>query len=843
MTYDVPPPANGQPQPTPQQAAVFQLCLKQAADGGRALMEGLVAQARQTLLSRTNDHRNAGLGGGASQTLELLVRYAPSLIDGFPAELALAFTEALHPVPDKTSSSSDLRFDQLELMDDAEVQEKLELARALQSTQSEAEGPLSELNGLISTAQGYRTVQPDRNPLRPASYVNALHRAFLQTGVAADVRLAWLQLTCSELGKRLWDVYTDMGKLLKSAEIVRAPYQVSQAAQAGGAGGYGLGGGASSAFAAQDPQADVDAEAASEPFVPVPGGSRDPRATHLTVRQLRRLLAGEFDQIRQDPTTGAPADFERSDFGPSGFGGSGFEHTVPAALEALEEMQQVDKAMARLAGRRAPMRKRVAQVNVPAQAMAVPPARETYSATELAGLSRHELYEALRGQASGVGQVLGLEVVSLMVENVVKDPGLLSPVQALIQLLEAPLLQLAMVDPRFFNDRQHPARRLLEAIVEQARRFESESHPGFAAFIQPLRTAINDLQHVPIEGPEPFALCLETLRQGWEEHLHKERQQRTQAQNTLRQAEQRNLLAAQIAARVRDRHDVSLVPEAVLAFVTGPWAQAIAKARLAAVSDGEDGTPAISSTEADQYLALVGELFWSVNTDLARADTNRLVKLIPVLLSRLRAGLKLIQYPQAATNEFFEVLMGLHQKALSPKAVAANAASAGAPAVKVILPEEVIWPPTPWPQESPVWLAPNEAQASGFLEDLDLPAIPDTQTQPMMFSPAGVSSVNAVLPQVKAQITDAKSIPLGTWLDITTDTYRMRAELVWASPEGTMFMFTASTGRNQSMTRNSLDRLIQQGRVSVVSAPNVLGTALDAVAQTALLNSVDRPES
>lgn len=272
-------------------------------------------------------------------------------------------------------------------------------------------------------------------------------------------------------------------------------------------------------------------------------------------------------------------------------------------------------------------------------------------------------------------------------------------------------------------------------------------------------------------------------------------------------------------------------------------------ARLAAVSGADKAAPAISSTDADQYLALVADLFWSVTAEQARTDTNRLVKLIPVLLNRLRSGLKLIHYPQAATNEFFEVLMGLHQKALSPGKAAAEPA-AGKGAAKVTLPDEVVWPATAWPQESPVWLAPSEALASGFLDDLDFPATPELQTRPMMFTSAGVSSVNAPLApfgavstDMKPQVADARSISLGTWLDITTDTYHMRAELVWASPEGTMFMFTASTGRNQSMTRNSLDRLIQQGRVKVVAAPSALGTALDAVAQTALLNSVDRPES
>ena len=78
-------------------------------------------------------------------------------------------------------------------------------------------------------------------------------------------------------------------------------------------------------------------------------------------------------------------------------------------------------------------------------------------------------------------------------------------------------------------------------------------------------------------------------------------------------------------------------------------------------------------------------------------------------------------------------------------------------------------------------------------------------------------------------------------MDVSTDSNHMRAQLVWASPEGSMYMFTTTSGRNQSMTRATLDKLIQEEKLLLVPKQNVVDAALDAVAQSALNNSLKNP--
>jgi hypothetical protein len=67
----------------------------------------------------------------------------------------------------------------------------------------------------------------------------------------------------------------------------------------------------------------------------------------------------------------------------------------------------------------------------------------------------------------------------------------------------------------------------------------------------------------------------------------------------------------------------------------------------------------------------------------------------------------------------------------------------------------------------------------------------------------------------------------------------VRSQLSWASPQGTLFLFTSVYGSTQSITRRSRDKLLQSGHMRVVSGEAIVNTALDGVAQTAMQNSLD----
>ena len=687
-----------------------------------------------------------------------------TLRESYPQALLAEFAQAIAGTAGKEPASG-LSFDALELMGDDQIQESVEIARAQQATVLAVEAELGELNALICAAQGLKAVQAERNPLRPDVYVRGLRSVLAQTGVSAPVRMRWLSHLGEALGPALARDYAHLSDMLRDQGVVAAGFNVIMqqesptAARALAGGPEGGGASAGAAPAQHRPE------------------------TLLTVRQLRRLLSGEldaggnsFDEKFTREFEGAGREQPHADFSP----------TVPAAFEALQEMKQVDEVMQRLAQRK--------------------PGGEPGS-----------LREQLRSKAS-TGQALGLEVVNLMLDNIAGDARLLPEVQQVVRELEPALLRLALIDPRFFSDKRHPARRFLDLLIQKSLAWQNAGAAGFEGFIDPARQAVQALVGTQIEGAEPFAYALQTLEETWAEQQKRERRKREKAVRALLQAEQRNLLAEKIAKDLRQRAETAGAPRGIVYFVTGPWAQVIAQARLLD-----------SSGQADPGGCedLVTDLLWSSMPAVASANPARLARLIPGLLARLREGLESIGYSRSKAGRFFEELVALHARASQPAAPLDDS------------PRGRLEAQFREADEAGLWLAPSEQHQSGFMEtqapNTDRPLFEMTQpafSETLLEGVARAEPAKPVEPQPLA-------LAPGAWVELRLDDNWTRTQLTWASPHGTLFMFTQADGVNHSMTRQSIDRLFAGGNLRVLAQQAVVEGALNAVAQAALRNSVD----
>jgi hypothetical protein len=844
------------------QVALYKECVTKAANDGSVLMETLVDRTRLALQAKASselDTVERQLLGQAVQQLDLHER---TLRERFPLTLMTAFSEALES--DRTpkakvlgGASAALRFDQLELMDESQVQENIELARAQQTALAVADLQLAELNSLMCAVMGLKTVQPDRNPLRPEVYVKALRTVLTLTGADGAIRLRWMQFMGVALGERLKTAYLDLSRLLESRGVRPVGYVVTQTQQAGnpqrgrGAGHPGAPGAASGGYGGpMGYGASRGAPAGGGAAGGVAGGSANGggagtggggrvygQEALLTVDQLRRLLAGELDSMRQGLASaasglsssagaraggGSTAGGVRGEApgrparGPSGVGGStdgageieppppDFDNTVPAAFEALEEMRQVDKVLKRLTDRQ----------NTRAG---------TTGLTPLGGGVETTL-DLLRRDAKGTGQALSLEVVNLMFENIALDPNLLPPVQSVLRRVEPAYLRLALIDPRFFSDKQHVARRLLEQMTERSLAYATVVSPGFEAFLKSLREAAEVLAISQIRDVEPFERALKTLQRDWDEQARRENRQRDKAMHALLHAEQRNLLAEKMAAEVKLKPGAGLAPTDVMEFLTGPWSQVLAEARLA----DRKGAP-----DPGGYMALVNDMIWTTQPEQTRVNLDRIRSVLPELLQKIREGLALIDYPKPQIDAFVAYLLGLYDRlmqvgnSVQSEVARARERRAGG------RPSQASGPDTNDP-----WLAPTEMQDTGFLD------IPEAEPQMPGFRETE-SLFESTAPDLDPTEADKRAadrskppIPPGAWVELRLHDQVLRAQLTWSSPYGTLFMFTDATGATHSLTRRALDKLLARGSVTLISQGVVEG-ALDAVADTALRNSVD----
>lgn len=488
------------------------------------------------------------------------------------------------------------------------------------------------------------------------------------------------------------------------------------------------------------------------------GGAR----TLLTLERLRQLLAGDFDPPRAHDDL----------------------LTVPASMALLQDLKQVDALVKRLEERPPP-----APVAPAAPVDMLAPAATPAPA------------------GPRIGQQLGREVVRLLFDHLVQDGRLLPAMQAQLRRMEPAVQRLARHDSRFFGDRHHPAREFLDRIAQRSLAFASEQEEGWPRFLASVEAAARWLDSKVVDA-DVFRELLRELQAEWERQDEGARARRQEAARALLHAEERNLLARQLAAEFDEILRDVAVPDFVREFLRNAWSQVVAEAQLG----GEEG-----ASDPHGYRALVDDLVWSVQRSTAqRGRSRRLVQMIPPLLERLAEGLQRIGYPPELTQRFFDGLLVLHRDAVQqgrdPDAVAAAEAAwsesrHGAAA-----------------DDMQPWLDPHEATGSGYVEPA--PSVGET---PPGAAPAAAS---APLPGGTEELAP------GAWVELRVGDEWVRAQLTWASPHGTLFMFTALRGTAHSMSRRTLERLRATGALKVVAGRPVVDEALDHVARAALKNSL-----
>ena len=445
----------------------------------------------------------------------------------------------------------------------------------------------------------------------------------------------------------------------------------------------------------------------------------------------------------------------------------------------------------------------------------------------------------LKQKAQRVAQAVGLDLVRTLVAQVASDPLLLAPVREAVVALEPALLRLALGNPRFFNEDNHPGRRLLEGVAQRSFKYNDEFSSEFEGFFLPVQKAFNDLNANGSSEAEPFAQVLSRLKALWEEEDRQELLVQDPGLQSIRYAEERQALADQIAWDLSQRPDVDNAPGVILDFLYGPWALVIASAQL---NDTE------SQADPGGYRKTVSNLLWSVKKEVTLKRPKELFAIIPGMLARLHSGLEMLGKTREETKPFFDALMRLHQPVLGLRRarirndannsdpVPLEAAASEIPSSMSMELDETL-PATPEqrkprPKAQP-WLGQRELEAAGF-EDT-LPTDYGDLVEPARAQALDTEEVAADIGLTEQESTDLNAAAIlsglreGDWVDLFSRREWLRAQLIWASSKGTLFMFVSRGGRPHSMTKRSCERLIANRLLRPIDAQGVVKKALKAM--------------
>ncbi len=698
----------------------------------------------------------------------------------------------------------------LALVDDTAVNESLESARLLQALMPVVEQALAMVDARISSLIGLETVHAEKNPLRPSVFVRVLRDLMSELEIDGQIRSLWLQQVAPVLGRELCRLYEQVALMLQRANVQEAGYRVRLVADAPGSRLAPL----SSGSRFDEGQGGSQWGRLSYPGEPAPAAaSMAMRMGDLAREQsvlqhdvMQAFLAGEqgvfndaldnayYEQVRRELTRvdahdGWPAIDEEA---------------IERERNQYRDLPVVDR----------PAR----QLGIGSQLS--PERWGTYAAPH----ERSRVLLELKHQADKVAQAVGLDVVRKLVNQVASDPLLLAPVREAVVALEPALLRLAMAEPRYFSQDDHPARRLIESVAQRSFRYNDEFSPEFEQFFEPVRQQVEQLNASASADPEPFAQALADLQQRWVDADTEDEARRQRQLEALRFAEARQELADQIAWEISHRPDIYNVPGIVLDFLYGSWSLVIASAQLTHPDGGPDPLG---------FRKVISQLLWSTRREVTLRQPKQLFDIVPGMIQTLRRGLDLLGKTPDETAAFFDALLKLHEPVLKLRRLRARAETASGPIPLEVEVETsapaLLEPATPEQQKPRIpaqpWFGVRELASAGF-EDT-LPTEHDQLDEVTGDSVAG---------ELQAESHDAvnatavlASLRPGDWVDLHSDGQWLRAQLMWASTKASLFMFTSRGGRAHTMTRRSCEKLLAKGWLRPVEVRAVVPEALKAV--------------
>jgi hypothetical protein len=342
------------------------------------------------------------------------------------------------------------------------------------------------------------------------------------------------------------------------------------------------------------------------------------------------------------------------------------------------------------------------------------------------------------------------------------------------------------------------------------------------------------LNQATIEDTRPFEDALHGLEATWSGQDRQDEEQRRHAVEAMRFAEQRQAEADRIAWELSSRPDLDTVPSVVQDFLFGPWALVIAHARLA----DED-----KQIDPQGYRSVISDLLWSVKREVTLRQPAQLFERVPRLVATLRAGLASLGQQPEENEAFFQALMKLHHPVLKLRRAKSrrDARESGLAPLAVV--DKASAPTAAAPAKAAVgqpWMSPQELDAAGFEETLptemaDLMAEATDSSPAPLSAPLGTGELAAVsTAPAEADSTGSGESMLdklreGDWVDLYSKRRWLRAQLIWASTRGTLFMFVSQGGRPHSMTKRVCERLIRDRYLRQVRMHGVVAQALGAL--------------
>jgi len=271
-------------------------------------------------------------------------------------------------------------------------------------------------------------------------------------------------------------------------------------------------------------------------------------------------------------------------------------------------------------------------------------------AVNLIRAHREELVQASTGKLDH----MVIDVVGSLFDQILSDSRVSPQMAREIARLQLPVLRVALNDSSFFSTRRHPVRRFINRIASLANAFDDFNEGPGAQFLQRVRKLVDEIIEGDFDQIELYAAKVAELEAFIAEQTEGE-VEKTGAVSTLEAKESELRVQQRYMLQLRAALTPLDLPAYLQEFLAQVWSQALV---LAARRDGPD------SDRAKRYRRVGTDLVMSVQPKGSPMFRKKFLMQLPPLMKDLNEGMKLIGWPEAAQKEFFGKLLPAHAESL-----------------------------------------------------------------------------------------------------------------------------------------------------------------------------------
>jgi len=430
-----------------------------------------------------------------------------------------------------------------------------------------------------------------------------------------------------------------------------------------------------------------------------------------------------------------------------------------------------------------------------------------------------------------------INLVSMMFEFILDDRNLAAPMKALIGRLQIPMVKVAIADKSFFSKGGHPARRLLNEMAMACLGWQESSPENLHK--DNLFNKMQDMVRVILADFETDMGIFNNLLLDFRSFQEKEKrraqilEQRTiDAEDGKAKSERAR---SEVDTALRGIIGEKLLPQTVTRLLRDAWANVMFISCLKQGTDSEDWVE--KNTTAQQ-------LVWSVTSSMDKDNRQKLLKMVPELLQKLRTGLEGISYSPLETTQLFKQLESVHLARLrsdvvpvADKSVAEKRPAEANVEIKTSSNSEVEIEAKAreLAEKNAQRRAPQPAKkievAPELPKDIELPVAELSQA----IVPEGsiVQSSGPIdLAHIESQhLALVANITQGTWFEMQGDNgekYRCRLAAI-IRPAGKYIFVNRSGMKVAEESRETLALALQQKRLSILDDGMLFDRALEAV--------------